>query len=57
MGAVDVAWTQSTAFEIAELVEDKQRVIAAAAEMAVISRPFLVTMGRARMRSEGIGNF
>ena len=47
LGGVDVAGPQGTAFEITERVEHEQRVIAGAAKMAVVSRPFLLAKGRA----------
>jgi hypothetical protein len=42
---VDVAGAQSAPFQVAELVEDEQRVIAGAAEMTIVGRPFLLAMG------------
>lgn len=45
VGAVDVAGAQGAAFEVRELVEDEQRVIAHAAEMPVPSRSFLCAVG------------
>ena len=47
MGAVHVAGTKAAPLQIAELIEHEKRVIAGAAEMAVIGRTFLITMGRA----------
>jgi hypothetical protein len=47
MGARYVAGSQSTPLQIAELVADKQRMIACAGEVAVISVPFLLAVGRA----------
>jgi hypothetical protein len=44
---VDVAGSQGAAFEIPELVEHEQRVIAGAAEVAVVSRAFLLAEGGA----------
>src|ERR1019366_9943449 len=47
IGRVDVARTQRTTFQITELVEDKQRMIAGAAEVPVVGSPFLFAIGRA----------
>jgi len=47
IGAVNVAGTQGTPFQIAELVEQKQGMIAGASEVTVVGRSFLVAMGRA----------
>jgi hypothetical protein len=47
---VHVARTQRTPFQIAELVEHEQRVIAGAPEMAVVGGAFLVAVGRAFAR-------
>ncbi len=47
IGAVDVAGTQGTPFQIAELVEQEQGMVASAAEVSVVGRSFLVAMGRA----------
>ncbi len=47
VGAVDVAGAQGAALQVAELVEHEQRVIAGAAEVAVVGRAFLLAMGRA----------
>jgi DNA-binding transcriptional LysR family regulator len=44
---VDVAGTQTAPFQIAHVVEQEQRVIAGAAEVAVVGRAFLVAVGRA----------
>jgi heme A synthase len=44
---VPVARPQGAAFQIAELVEQKQRMVAGAAEVAVVGRAFLVAVGRA----------
>jgi hypothetical protein len=44
---VGVTRSQETALRITELVEQEERVIAGAAEMAVPDRPFLLAMGRA----------
>ena len=41
------AGTQSTAFEVAKLIEHEQRVIAGAGEVAVIGRALLRAVGRA----------
>lgn len=45
--AVDVALAQGTAFQMAELIEHKQRVITLAPEVTVPSRAFLIAMGGA----------
>src|SRR5215510_13939389 len=50
IGAVNVAGTQSAAFEVAKLVEHEQRVIAGAGEMAVPDALLLLAMGRAHAR-------
>jgi hypothetical protein len=42
VGAVDVARPQQAALEIAELVEQEQRVVAGTAEVAVPGRAFLL---------------
>ena len=47
-GAVHVAAAQGAALEVAELVEDEQRMIAAAAEMAVPGRATSPGVGRFR---------
>jgi hypothetical protein len=47
---VHVARTQRTPFQIAELVEHEQRVIAGAPEMAVVGAAFLFAVGRAFAR-------
>ena len=47
VSAVHVAGTQSTAFEVAELIEHEQRVIAGAGVMAVPDAHLLLAMGRA----------
>jgi hypothetical protein len=47
---VDIARTQRTAFQIAELVEDEQRMIAGAIVMAVPDAVLLLAMGRADAR-------
>ena len=47
VGAVHVAGAKRAALQIAELVEHEQRMIAGAAEMAVVGRAFLLAMGRA----------
>jgi hypothetical protein len=44
---VDVARTKCAAFQVTELIEHEQRVIADAAEMAVVSGPFLLAEGGA----------
>ena len=50
IGAVHVAGTQSAAFQIAELVEHEQRMIAGALVMAVPDAQLLLAMGRADAR-------
>src|SRR4051794_107143 len=50
VSAMDIAGPQDTAFDIAELVEHKQRVITRAGEMAVIGAAFLFAVGRAFTR-------
>src|SRR5262244_2247788 len=47
VSAVHVAGTQSTAFEVAKLVEHEQRVIAGAGGMAVPDAHLLLAVGRA----------
>ena len=47
IGAVDVAGAQGTPFQISELVEQKQGMVASAAEVLVVGRSFLVAVGRA----------
>src|SRR5262249_8559766 len=47
VSAVHVAGTQSTAFEVAKLVEHEQRVIAGAGVMAVPDAHLLLAVGRA----------
>jgi hypothetical protein len=47
---VHVARPQAAPFDIAELVEYEQRVIAGAAEMAVVGAAFLLTIGWALAR-------
>ena len=47
VGRVNVAGTQSAAFQIAELVEDEQRMVAGAAEVAVVGRVLLIAESRA----------
>jgi len=47
VSAVHVAGTQSTAFEVAKLVEHEQRVIADAGVMAVPDADLLLAVGRA----------
>src|SRR5215212_11455591 len=44
---MDIAGPEHAAFEVAELVEDEQRVVARAAEVAVPGRAFLLPKGRA----------
>jgi hypothetical protein len=50
VGAVDVAGTQLAAFQIAKLVEQKQRIIAGAFIMAVPDAVLLFAMRRAHAR-------
>jgi hypothetical protein len=50
MGARHVARPQGAAFQVTELIEDEQRMIAGAGEVAVIGRSFLVAVGRAHAR-------
>src|SRR5215211_6168449 len=45
LGGVDVAGAQGAAFEITKLIEHEQRMIAGAAEVAVVGGPFLLTKG------------
>ena len=47
---VNVARTQRAAFQIAELVEHEQRMIAGAGEVAVVGGAFLIAIGRADTR-------
>ena len=47
---MDVARAQRTAFEVAELVEHEQRMIAGTREMAVVGCTFLFAMGRTDAR-------
>ncbi len=47
MGAVNVAGTQGTPFQIAELVEQEKRMVARATEVTVVGRALLLAMGRA----------
>src|SRR3954454_22814331 len=47
LGGVDVARTQGAAFQVAELIENEQRVIARAAEVPVVGAALLLTKGRA----------
>ncbi len=47
IGAVNVAGTQGTPFQIAELVEQEKGMIAGASEVTVVGLSFLVAMGRA----------
>ena len=48
--AVDVAWPQGAALDIAKLVEHEQRVVAGAAEMSVVGAVLLLAVGRALAR-------
>ena len=50
IGTMDVARSQRTPFDIAELVEHEDRVVAGAAEMPVIGAAFLLPVGRALAR-------
>ena len=50
VGAVHVARPQGAPLQIAELVEHEQRVIAGAAEVAVVGAAFLLAVGRALAR-------
>src|SRR3954454_12302821 len=50
VSAVDVARPQDTAFDIAELIEHKQRMIAGTSEMPVVGAAFLFAVGRAFAR-------
>ncbi len=45
--AMNVARTQGTAFKVAMLVEDEQRMTTAATEVTIISRGFLLAVNRA----------
>ena len=47
VGAVDIAGTQSAAFEVAKLIEHEQRMIAGAGVMAVPHAHLLLAVGRA----------
>src|SRR5450759_163280 len=47
VGAVDVAGTKRGPFQIAELIEHKQRMVAGAGEVAVVGGTFLIAVGRA----------
>ena len=47
IGRVDVAGTQGTPFQITELVEQEQGMVAGASEVSVVGRSFLVAVGRA----------
>ena len=42
-----MAGTQGTALQVAELVEDEQRVITGTAEVAIVAAAFLLTVGGA----------
>src|SRR4051812_42883622 len=50
VGTMDVARSQRTPFDIAELVEHEQRVVAGTGKMPVVSAAFLLTVGRALAR-------
>ena len=45
-----MAGTQGTALQVAELVEDEQRVITGTAEVAIVAAAFLLTVGGADAR-------
>jgi hypothetical protein len=45
-GTMHITWPQRASLDIAELIEYEQRVIAGAAEMAIVSTPFLLPVGR-----------
>ena len=47
LGTVGIAGPQEAALQVAELVEQEQRVVAGAAEVAVPDRAFLLAVGRA----------
>jgi hypothetical protein len=47
---MDVAGAQATSLQVAELVEQKQGMVAGAAEVAVVGRALLVAIGRADAR-------
>ena len=47
---MDVAGAQRAPFQIAELVEHEQRMIAGAGEVAVVGGAFLIAIGRADAR-------
>src|SRR5262249_24354945 len=55
VSAVHVAGTQSTAFEVAKLVEHEQRVIAGAGVMAVPDAHLLPAVGRAHAHGVAFG--
>ena len=42
-----MAGTQGTSLQVAELVEDEQRVITGTAEVAIVAAAFLLTVGGA----------
>src|SRR4051812_17493215 len=50
IGTMDIARSQCTPFDIAELVEHEERMIAGAAEMPVVSAAFLFAVSRAFAR-------
>src|SRR3954452_8595578 len=54
IGTMDVAWSQRTPFDIAELVEHEQRVIAGAGEMTVVGAAFLFAIEPAPAQA-GVG--
>jgi len=47
---VHITWPQRASLDIAELIEYEQRVIASAAEMAIVGTAFLLPVGRALAR-------
>ena len=51
VGTVHVAGAQGAPFQIAELVENEQRVIAGATEMPVVGAALLLPVGRAPYRA------
>ena len=59
IGGVDVAGSKRTAFQIAELIEDEQRVMAGAAEVTIVGRTFLLAIGWAdagiHIQHDGLG--
>ena len=45
VGRMDIAGTQGAPLDVAELVEDEQGVVAAAAEAAIVGAAFLIALG------------